>query len=104
MLSLEHSAILLTCIKRKPVMKTNFLVFLRVADLHKFYCMFTWLENSTRPLIFTSTSGCRASENFDISNENQFFSLYDAGQVPIIRYFEANKFCFLWYQFHIIKL
>ena len=33
------------------------------------------LENSTRPLIFTSASGCRASENFDISRENQFFPI-----------------------------
>ena len=32
------------------------------------------LENSTRPLVFTSASGCRASENFDISSENQIFS------------------------------
>ena len=30
----------------------------------------TCLENSTRPLVFTSPSGCRASENFDISIEN----------------------------------
>ena len=30
----------------------------------------TGLENSTRPLVFTSASGCRASENFDISGEN----------------------------------
>ena len=28
------------------------------------------LENSTRPLVFTSASSCRASENFDISSEN----------------------------------
>ena len=28
------------------------------------------LENSTCPLVFTSASGCRASENFDISCEN----------------------------------
>ena len=34
----------------------------------------TGLENSTRPLIFTSASGCKASENYDISSENQFFS------------------------------
>ena len=27
------------------------------------------LENSTRPLVFTSASGCRASENFVISSE-----------------------------------
>ena len=31
------------------------------------------LENSTRPLVFMSASGCRASENFDISSENYFF-------------------------------
>ena len=30
------------------------------------------LENSTRPLVFTSASGCMASENFDISSENHF--------------------------------
>ena len=30
----------------------------------------TGLENSTRPLVFTSASGCRASANFDISSEN----------------------------------
>ena len=52
------------------------------------------LENSTRLLVFTSASGCRASENFDISSENYIFSLYankfcDAGQVPILRYVEA---------------
>ena len=28
------------------------------------------LENSTRLFVFTSASGCRASENFDISSEN----------------------------------
>ena len=28
------------------------------------------LENSTHPLVFTSASGCRASENFIISSEN----------------------------------
>ena len=28
------------------------------------------LENSTRPLVFTSASGCRASGKFDISSEN----------------------------------
>ena len=28
------------------------------------------LENSTHPLIFTSASGCRASENFHISSTN----------------------------------
>ena len=30
----------------------------------------TGLENNTRSLVFTSASGCRASENFDISSEN----------------------------------
>ena len=52
------------------------------------------LENSTRPLLFTSTKGCRASENFEISSENQILPIYannfcDAGQVPIFKYFEA---------------
>ena len=52
------------------------------------------LENSTRALIFTSASGCRASENFDIYSKYYFFPMYanilcDAGQVPILRYFEA---------------
>ena len=49
---------------------------------------------STHWLLFTSASGCRASENFDISSEYYFFPIYankfcDAGQVPILRYFEA---------------
>ena len=52
------------------------------------------LENSTRPLLFTSALGCRTSGNFDISSENYFFPIYanilcNAGQVPILRYFEA---------------
>ena len=52
------------------------------------------LENSTRPLVFTSTSGCRASGNFDIFRENYFClicvnNFCNAGQVPIFRYFEA---------------
>ena len=52
------------------------------------------LENSTRLLVFTSTKGCRASENFEIANENQNLPIYannfcDAGQVSIFRYFEA---------------
>ena len=33
----------------------------------------TGLENSTRSLVFTSTSGCGASGNFDIFSENYFF-------------------------------
>ena len=56
----------------------------------------TELENSTSPLIIKSVYGCRASNNYDVSGENTFFShrLYannfcDAGQVPILRYFEA---------------
>ena len=35
------------------------------------------LENCTRPLVFTSASGCRASENIYISSEN-YFSPYIA--------------------------
>ena len=38
------------------------------------------LENCTCPLVFTSASGCRASETFDISYDNYFFSPY----IPII--------------------
>ena len=38
------------------------------------------LENSTRLLVFTSASGCRASENFDISSENNLFFPY----MPIV--------------------
>ena len=34
------------------------------------YSLEAGLENSTRPLVFTSFSGCRASEYFDISTEN----------------------------------
>ena len=43
---------------------------------HRHHCVvsLTGLENSTRPLVFTSTSGCRASENFAIFSENYFFS------------------------------
>ena len=58
----------------------------------------TWLENSTRPLIFTSTKGSRTSENFEFSSENQILPIYannfcDAGQVSIFRYFEACLMC-----------
>ena len=58
------------------------------------FCALSGLENSTRPLVFTSVSGCRASEYFDISTENLIFHMYankfcDAGQVPIFRYFEV---------------
>ena len=54
----------------------------------------TVMENSTRLLVFTSASGCRARENFDISSENYFFSIHanifcDAGQEPILKNFEA---------------
>ena len=34
------------------------------------HCFLAGLENGTRPLVFTSVSGCRASEYFDISTEN----------------------------------
>ena len=52
------------------------------------------LENCTRPLVFTSASGCRTSENFAILVKIKNFPIYainlcDAGQVPILRYFEA---------------
>ena len=60
------------------------------------------LENSTRPLVFTSASGCRASENFAISSENYFFPhichyFCDAGQVSILRYFEAWPLLFAFW-------
>ena len=41
-----------------------------------FASLYSGLENSTRPLVFTSASGCKASENFDISSENYFFPIY----------------------------
>ena len=53
------------------------------------------LENSTRQLVFLSASVCKASENFDISSVKfNVFPIYannfsDAGQMPILRYFEA---------------
>ena len=37
------------------------------------FCIFTQfsgLKNNTGSLVFTSASGCKASENFDISSEN----------------------------------
>ena len=54
----------------------------------------TRLENSTRPLVFTSGSGCRASENFILILKVIFFPCMpiffcEAGQVPILTYFEA---------------
>ena len=36
--SLEHSAILLTCINAIIGLENQFSVFLRVAVLHRFYC------------------------------------------------------------------
>ena len=36
----------------------------------------TRVENSTRPLFFTSALGCRASENFDFSSELFFPTIY----------------------------
>ena len=41
-----------------------------VIDKVKYYYHTAGLKNSTRPLVFMSASGCRASENFDISSEN----------------------------------
>ena len=67
-----------------------------IRNEHKILVLITYtgLENSTCRLVFTSTSGCRASRNFDTFSENYFFLIYvnnfcDAGQVPIFRYFEA---------------
>ena len=45
-------------------------------DVPRFTSYHVGLENCTRPLVFTSASGCRASENFDISSENEFFPIY----------------------------
>ena len=46
------------------------------------------LENSTRPLVFTSASGCRAVKNLIFPVNINFIPIYrqyfcDAGQVPI---------------------
>ena len=38
---------------------------------HQFFKGPAGLKNNTCPLLFTSASGCRASENFDISSESQ---------------------------------
>ena len=46
---------------------------MKICGLHVWKGYISGLENSTRPLVFTSASGCRASENFDISSENNFF-------------------------------
>ena len=51
-------------------------------------------RKSTRPLIFTSASGCKASEKFIFLVKIKFFPIYansfcNAGQVPVLRYFEA---------------
>ena len=35
----EHSAILLTCIQRLIGLENHVLIFLRVAVLHRFYCL-----------------------------------------------------------------
>ena len=74
--------------------KTNMPEEKQIPISSNFFIPCTGLENSTRPLVFTSISGCRASEYFDIPTENQIFPMYankfcDAGQVPIFRYFEA---------------
>ena len=65
MLPLEHSAVLLTCIKQYLVLETNFLSFFRVAILHRFYClnllylglneMYVWFLLPTYPSFFNPT-------------------------------------------------
>ena len=54
------------------------------------------LENSTRPLVFTSASGCKASKNFDISSKNHL-SPYIANPFCnaglILIYFETLSDC-----------
>ena len=39
-------------------------------------CLTPGLENSTRPLVFTSASGCRASGNFDMSQCMRFPTIW----------------------------
>ena len=39
LLALEHSAILLTCIKTIISLENQFSIFLKVVVLHKFYCI-----------------------------------------------------------------
>ena len=61
---------------------------LEVLFIFSFHLERAGLENSTRPLVFTSTKGSRASENFEFSSENQILPIYannfcDAGQVSI---------------------
>ena len=59
------------------------------------YIIGTGLENSTRLLVFTSTSDCRASKKFDISKEINFFPympinfVMQLGRVPILIHFET---------------
>ena len=58
MLPLEHSAILLIYIKRYLVLKTNFLSFLRVAVLHRFYCIVFLFELYLRRYLLKNCVAC----------------------------------------------
>ena len=71
------------------------ILFIRAERLLQFQLIASGLEKSTRPLVFTSASGCRASETLDnFQCRLNIFSIYannicDAGQVPILRYIKA---------------
>ena len=72
----------------------NHLQWISITVFIKIFTHISGLENSTRPLVFTSASGCRASEILIFVNENYYFShifnnFCDAGQVSILRNFEA---------------
>ena len=68
MLPLERSAILLTCIKRINSLETQFLVFLRVAVLHRFYytCISKFILKTCMDNYLVGASGLKSkvcSEN-----------------------------------------
>ena len=60
---------LFASILKSSVMLGNYLQQTTFSDAI-FLGALTGLENSTRPLVIMSVSGCRASEYFDISTEN----------------------------------
>ena len=64
---LEHYAILLTCIKRYLVLKTNFLSFLRMSLLHRFYVMEKQASEKNQSVNFTDKS---ILENVDINTKH----------------------------------
>ena len=81
---------------------------------HFFFSIFSGLGNSTRLLVFMNVSGCRASENFDISSENQFVPIYannicDAVQTVYFKisrglfFMEKIKFHAFWKVFRLSK-